>query len=233
MLAGAAGRTRYLLTQKTPFTFGNGQHYLVGISRDITERKAVEKAFGDSEHFLQEAQRIAHIGSWDVDLVRDKLDWSDEIFRIWEIDSTQFKADFAAFLDTVHPEDRVRVSQAYSEAIANHSLYEVEHRLLFSDGRVKYILEQGEPQYDAQGKPVRFIGTSLDITERKRVEEQLRMKEYALDHSGDAIFLINEKARFTYINSKACKSLGYSRATAADGYARYRSRLFAGKGNVR
>lgn len=212
VLTGADGKTRYLLTQKTPFTFGNGQHYLVGISRDITERKAVEKAFGDSEHFLQEAQRIAHIGSWDVDLVRDKLDWSDEIFRIWEIDSTQFKADFAAFLDTVHPEDRVRVSQAYSEAIANHSLYEVEHRLLFSDGRVKYILEQGEPQYDAQGKPVRFIGTSLDITERKRMEEQLRMKEYALDHSGDAIFLIDEKARFTYINEQACKSLGYSRA---------------------
>ncbi len=178
---------------------------------DISERKSIEKAFRDSEHMLQEAQRIAHVGSWDVDMVNDKLVWSDEIFRIWEIDKTKFKADFAAFVETVHPEDRERVVQAYNDAVVNHSLYEVEHRLLFPDGRVKHILERGEPQYDAEGKPVRFIGTSLEITERKRMEYELHLKEYVLDQAQIGVYLIDEKARITYVNDEACRALGYSR----------------------
>lgn len=212
VLTGADGKTRYLLTQKTPFTFGNGERYIVGISRDITDRKVIEKALSDSEHMLQEAQRIAHIGSWNVDLVSDKLFWSDEIFRIWEIDSTQFKADFAAFLDTVHPEDRERVSQAYNEAIANHSLYEVEHRLLFPDGRVKYVLEQGEPQYDAQGKPVRFIGTSLEITERKRLQNELLEREREFrslaENLPDNIARWDVDGRYLYVNPAHERTLG-------------------------
>ncbi|HEX5338644.1 MAG TPA: PAS domain-containing protein, partial [Gallionella sp.] len=124
---------------------------VLAIWYDVTGREAMEKVLRDSERMLQEAQRIAHVGSWDVDMVNDKLTWSDEIFRIWEIDKAQFKANFAAFLETVHPEDRARVVQAYDGAVVNHTLYEVEHRLLFADGRVKHILERGEPQYDAQG----------------------------------------------------------------------------------
>jgi PAS domain S-box-containing protein len=152
----------------------------LGFGRDITARKEMESALKKREWMLQEAQRIAHVGSWDVDIVNDVLHWSDEIFRIWEIDKAQFKADFAAFLETVHPDDRERVTQAYNEALANHTLYEVEHRLLFADGRVKYILERGEPQYDAQGRPVRFIGTSLDITERKNMEDAMRRSQEML-----------------------------------------------------
>jgi PAS domain S-box-containing protein len=148
---------------------------------DITGRKRMEQTLAASERMLQEAQRIAHVGSWDVDMVNDKLVWSDEIFRIWEIDKTQFKADFAAFLETVHPEDQEHVVQAYNDAVVNRSLYEVEHRLLFPDGRVKHILERGEPQYDVGGKPVRFIGTSLDITERKFAEQYEQFRSHTLE----------------------------------------------------
>lgn len=151
----------------------NGQVLGMTLVRNISERKTIEQTLRDNEHMLQEAQRIAHVGSWDVDMVNDKLIWSDEIFCIWEIDKTKFKANFAAFLETVHPDDRDRVSLAYNEAITNHTRYDVEHRLLFPDGRIKYILERGEPKYDAQGKPVRFIGVSLDITERKQAEQIL------------------------------------------------------------
>ncbi len=151
---------------------------MIGTNIDITERKRILEAVQRSQSALEEAQRIAHIGSWDVDMVNDVLTWSDEIFRIWEIDKTQFAATFAAFLETVHPEDRDKVSQAYNQAIIDKSLYQVEHRLLFPDGRVKYIHERGEPYFDADGHPVRFIGTSLDISERKLAEaELLRYKE--------------------------------------------------------
>ncbi|TPQ25726.1 EAL domain-containing protein [Methylomonas koyamae] len=145
-----------------------------GIMLDITERKQIEQALQSSRVALEEAQRIGHIGSWDVDIVNDVLTWSDETFRIWEIDKTRFAATFESFVDTVHPDDRARVVQVYNASIAQRTHYEVEHRLLFPDGRVKYILERGQPYYDADGKPVRFIGTSLDITERKHIENTLQ-----------------------------------------------------------
>lgn len=183
---------------------------ILAIGRDITERKRIENALFDSEQMLQEAQRIAHVGSWKVDMLNDKLIWSDEIFRIWEIDKSVFRANFAAFLETVHPEDRESVTTAYNDAIRNHSIYEVEHRLLFPDGRIKYILERGEPQFDAQGKPVRFIGTSLDITERKHMEMLLKKRESEFrslaENSPDLIGRFDRECRRLYAN-KAMASL--------------------------
>lgn len=152
----------------------DGKLFGLSVVREISERKRIEQALQSSRVALEEAQRIGHIGSWDVDIVNDVLTWSDETFRIWEIDKTKFAATFEAFVDTVHPEDRARVVQVYNASIVEGSRYEVEHRLLFPDGRVKYILERGQPYYDADGKPLRFIGTSLDITERKRIENTLQ-----------------------------------------------------------
>ena len=195
---------RWVEARSVPHRDEAGNTFWHGFMQDITERKAMEKMLLDSEDMLKEAQRIAHVGSWDVDIVNDVLIWSDEIFRIWEIDKAQFEATFAAFLGTVHPEDRERVALAYNEAIVNHSLYRIEHRLLFPDGRVKYILEQGEPQYDAQGNPVRFIGTSLDITERKAMEILLKKRESEFrslaETSPDLIARFDRDCRRLYAN---------------------------------
>jgi diguanylate cyclase (GGDEF)-like protein/PAS domain S-box-containing protein len=191
-----------------------GRHLGLAVARDISERKAIEQALRHSEGMLNEAQRIAHVGSWDVDMVNDKLTWSDELFRIWEIDKTSFKADFAAFLDTVHPDDRARVQQAYDEAVTKHELYEVEHRLLFPDGRIKHILERGEPQYDAQGRPVRFIGTSLDITESRRLEEALTKREREFrslaENTPDHIARWDTAGRYLYVNPTHQRLLGHT-----------------------
>ncbi len=189
-----------------------GEAFLLAVMRDLNERKTIENDLRDSERMLQEAQRIAHVGSWDVDMVNDRLVWSDEIFRIWEIDKTKFKADFAAFVETVHPEDRERVVQAYNDAVVNRSLYEVEHRLLFPDGRVKHILERGEPQYDADGKPVRFVGTSLDVTERKRMEDNLAVRERDFRNLAgnipDNIARWDTEGRYLYVNPTHERLLG-------------------------
>jgi PAS domain S-box-containing protein len=145
---------------------------MVGTVQDISEFKRIENELRHSQKMLDEAQRIAGMGSWDVDILNDKLSWSDELFKIWEIDKSQFEASFSAFLETVHPEDQNNVSNAYSAAIENHTKYSVDHRLLFPDGRVKYIQERGEPVYGENGKAIRFIGISLDVTERKKIEEE-------------------------------------------------------------
>ncbi|WP_082081527.1 PAS domain S-box protein [Methylocucumis oryzae] len=129
--------------------------YNFALVRDISERKQAQETLQHSQSLLENAQRIAHIGIWDVDMLNDVLTWSDETFHIWEIDKTSFKATFAAFLDTVHPEDRDKVTTAYNQAINDKSLYQVEHRLLFPDGRIKYIHERGEPFF-LMLKDVRF-----------------------------------------------------------------------------
>lgn len=182
-----------------------------GLIMDITERMQAKEQILHTQSALEEAQRIAHIGSWDVDLVNDVLTWSDETFRIWEIDRTKFAATFSAFVETVHPDDREKVTRNYNDSIANKTLYQIEHRLLFPDGRVKYIQERGEPYFDAYGRPVRFIGTSLDITERKRFEGLVSLQNHALDHIGEALYLVDEQGNIRHVNNAACKMLGYSK----------------------
>jgi diguanylate cyclase (GGDEF)-like protein/PAS domain S-box-containing protein len=201
---------RWIEIRSTPQHHEDGATEWHGIMLDITDRIHAKEAMQRTQSALEEAQRIAHIGSWDVDIANDVLSWSDETFRIWEIDKTKFAATFESFMNTVHPDDRAKVMEAYNHSIVNKSLYQIEHRLLFADGRVKYIQEYGEPYFDASGRPIRFIGTSLDITERKRVEGVVSLQNHALSHIGEAVYLVDAQARICQINNAACKMLGYT-----------------------
>jgi signal transduction histidine kinase/CheY-like chemotaxis protein len=141
---------------------------------DITVRKRAEEELRRSEQGLAEAQRMAHLGNWELDLISNELIWSDEIYRIFEIDKDKFAATYEAFLNAIHPEDRDRVNNAYTESLKNRKPYEIEHRLQMPDGRIKYVNEKCETYFGEDGKPLRSIGTVHDITERKRVEDELR-----------------------------------------------------------
>ena len=119
---------------------------------------------------LNEAQKIAHMGNWTLELESGQLAWSAEVFRIFEIDAQQFAATYAAFLDAIHPDDRDRVNQAYNQSIATRLPYDLEHRLRMPDGRIKWVHEHGSTAFDAVGQPLRSIGTVQDITSRKLAE---------------------------------------------------------------
>lgn len=133
------------------------------------ELKAREK----SEMRLKEAQRIARMGNWELNLQTDTLTWSDEIYRIFETDPLEFKASYDAFVELIHPEDREMVNRHYQKSLKDHTPYAVDHRLLLKDGRVKHVHEQGKTDYDAQGDPVRSMGIVQDITEQKRLANEL------------------------------------------------------------
>lgn len=126
-----------------------------------------------SEESLKEAQQLAHIGNWDLDIAQNRLEWSEEIYRIFEIDPEAFGASYEAFLEMVHPEDLDMVNKAYTDSLKERQPYDITHRLLMKDGRIKYVNEKCRTIYDDNGVPVRSIGTVQDITEIKRAEEEL------------------------------------------------------------
>ncbi|MBN2897104.1 MAG: response regulator [Campylobacterales bacterium] len=144
-----------------------------GTDRDITEERRAHEKLQRSEHALSEAQRLASIGSWTLDLQNNHLSWSDEIFRIFEIDSTRFEPSYEGFLNAIHPEDVARVNEAFAASVDKREPYSIEHRLLLNDGRTKYVWERGETIYDDSGTPIRAQGTVQDITEREKLKAEL------------------------------------------------------------
>ena len=151
------------------------------LKAEIVERKNAEAAIKKSERRLKESQKIARLGQWELDLRTNVLAWSDEIFRIFEIDPDKFKVSYELFLETIHPQDRELVNQAYHESVKNKKPYDIVHRLLMKDGTIKFVHEICRTEYDKDGNPIRSIGTVQDITELKQVEEELASQNKLLE----------------------------------------------------
>lgn len=188
---------------------GGEMKFMVSIGTDVTEKWMAEAALKESEQRLNEAQRIAQVGSWELDLASGKLTWSDEIFRLFEIDQTAFGASYEAFLNAIHPEDRERVNQAYTDSMAARTPYEIAHRLRMPDGRIKWVNERCETHYDEQGKAIRSTGTVQDITELKLAEEALRLYANLFEHSGEAILITDSDKRILTVNPAFTRLTGY------------------------
>lgn len=133
-----------------------------------------------SEARLAEGQRIAKLGSWEWDYTTGNVVWSDELFRLLEVDRHQFTQSFAAFLNVVHPEDRGNLEKIYAEALTTRQPCEVSHRLLMPDGRIKWVKENFRTDFDASGKRTRSSGTVQDITESRLARLALQASEQRL-----------------------------------------------------
>ena len=149
--------------------------HLISVGTDITERNTNQQKLESSEARLKEAQRIAKVGSWELDLLNNTLVWSDEIFNIFDIDQTKFEASYDAFLNAIHPDDRELVNKAYNDSLINRTPYEITHRLMMNDGSIIYVRETCESFFDSDNKPVRSVGTVQDITDLHIAEKELRL----------------------------------------------------------
>ena len=174
------------------------------VFRDVTREYGQQEALQKSRRNLAEAQRLARLGNWELDLENDRLEWSEEIFRIFEIDPDGFKPSYEGFLELIHPDDRERVNQAYTESLENRQPYDIIHRLLLKDGNIKYVREYCQTDFDEHGKPRRSIGVVQDISEtillQQRLESAALEWELAMDTIEDAIYLIDLDDRVVRAN---------------------------------
>ena len=167
-----------------------------------------------SRESLSEAQRIAHLGSWEWNIAEGTLSWSDEIYRIFGVEPQEFGATYEAFLGYVHPDDRDSVQTAVDEALEGKAPYRIEHRIVRPDGEERIVLERAEVTFDEARKPVRMLGTVQDISEQKRMLEELSRSEAfsrtLLDASPEALVLLDEDGKIVYVNAAAEALAGYS-----------------------
>src|SRR6266478_4289585 len=140
------------------------------LQREIIERKSAEENLRRSEGFLAQGQRISHTGSWSWNVSSGKVAWSEEHFRIFGFDPEKTEPSFQLFLETVHPEDRSFIERSLDEAAREKRGFDMEFRVTLADGSVKHVQGVGRPAVDESGEVDRYIGTTVDITERKRGE---------------------------------------------------------------
>lgn len=201
--------------------------YIDGLALDITARRKAEEELASTNLRLEaavqqrtqeltriiqrfnEAQRVANIGSWELDLITQVPTWSGEIYRILELDPQQVSASYDVFLDLVHPNDRASVKKAYADSIDNHTLYEQIHRVVMPDGRIKYLHGRAITEYDPQGKPLHSLGTTQDITVRIEAEQQLRRQAQVIDQIHDSVVATDLQGNVTSWNNGAAQLFGY------------------------
>jgi two-component system, sporulation sensor kinase E len=152
---------------------------------DITEKKIAEQALSESEYNLAKAQSMTHVGSWSSDPATGEVRASDELLRILRLSREETTQE--AFASVVHPDDLANVMEHLRSGFEQGRSYEIEHRLLFGDGTMRWVYSIVEPSVDSTGKVVRLDGTTQDITERKQAEVELRNKTNELQAIFDSI----------------------------------------------
>jgi two-component system cell cycle sensor histidine kinase/response regulator CckA len=146
--------------------------------RDISAAVRIADALAQHQTFLEQAQEVAHLGSWVAELDgSDRLGWSAESHRIFGVPLGEFAGSSEAFLAFVHADDRAAVRAASEAAAAGGPPYDIEHRLVRPDGTVRWVHEKASILRDAQGRALRMVGTVQDITERRLLEDQLRQSQ--------------------------------------------------------
>ncbi|HET9326670.1 MAG TPA: MASE1 domain-containing protein [Candidatus Eisenbacteria bacterium] len=142
------------------------------LRNQMAERERAAKDLQRSEARLREAQQVARIGSWEWDIGRNVVWWSEQLYEIFGLQPAEFGASYEAYLERVHPEDREVTHATVQNALRDRKAYTFEHRVVRPDGRIIHLFARGRVVCDPTGVPIRMLGTGQDMTERLRIEEE-------------------------------------------------------------
>ncbi|NMF57959.1 PAS domain-containing sensor histidine kinase [Pseudanabaena yagii] len=147
---------------------------MLGINFDITNRKLAEAQLIKTDTHLKTAQRIGKLGSWEFETSTGTLTWSEEVFRIYGLEPNTEPPSYEELQQYIHPDDWENFNSTVQTALTCQKAYDLEHRIIQSNGRLIYVLAKGEMVYDNSGKLTHIIGTAIDITDRKVAEQNLQ-----------------------------------------------------------
>ena len=184
-----------------------GQFY-TGILRDIRRRKQAEDALKFSESRLSEAQRVAHVGSWEWDVATRQVFWSEEQYRLFGFGPDEFLPSYERFMASVHQEDRKRARKWLRKLAAGNETTSIEMHIILPNGETRLLHTLGRTVLDNTGKIVRIVGTSQDITERSKADQKFKA---LLESAPDAIIIVKYDGSIMLVNSQAEKIFGYQR----------------------
>ncbi len=172
---------------------------------ELTDHKRVEAELRKSEERLRLALSASRMGTWNWNIQTGKISWSDNLEALFGLEPGEFDGSFEMFIARLHQDDRDRVLAAVDHAISTGEDYDIEFRIVYPNGTIRWALSQGKVFYDQDGQPIQMGGIDLDITERKRSAEILRESEERfrqLAENIDAVFWIKEvsKNRVSYVS---------------------------------
>ncbi|NGZ99080.1 MAG: hypothetical protein CV089_23715, partial [Nitrospira sp. WS110] len=209
------GTVRDWWSFKFPFQDCAGKRYVGGVAIDVTDRKRTEAALRVSEERLRLALEAAQLGTWDWNMRTNAVQWSDNVHAVFGLPRGGFTGTYEAYLSLVHPQDLDRLLQAISRSVQAGADYRVEHRILRRDGTVRWVACRGDVLRDADGTPVRMLGTVMDVTARMEMEVKLSESEAQLrailDHSPALIFLKDQAGRYLDVNRQFERTFNLSR----------------------
>jgi len=183
----------------------------IGLIRDITERKQAEEALQKRKNMMARTEKIASVGSWEWNVATDTTIWSDELFRIFNMDPDQEAPSFAEHSRLYHADDMPKLEQAVGKALEEGTSYELELRAVRTDGKLRHCLAQGHPEIGTDGEVTKLYGFVQDITERKMTEQDLEFQAMLLNQIQDHITATDLEGNIIYVNQAELETFGLSR----------------------
>lgn len=185
----------------------------VGTITDITDRKEAEEKVQQSQNILLEAQHIAHIGNWTLDIRTEEIIWSAEVYLMFGLDPSQSAPSYGEWWSRIHPDDQAKLRHGIEQAIAHQIPYVIDYRAILPDGSIRYHEGRAEVETDASGQTIRIFGTALDITDRQLAAIALQESEtrwqFALEGSGDGIWDLDLETNQVFFSPQWKAILGY------------------------